>query len=165
MRLDAILATRLREEIREHERAIDRIVADVLAITAGAECESASLLHVRALGSALQDFYSAVEDIFEKIAPALNGGVPQSGDWHARLLHSMTLDLPGVRPPVIDIETELALRPLLRFRHRARNIYGYELDWAKLKSNAQLVHDVAAKFKVCLADFYLFLDALAAKLE
>lgn len=157
--VDAGLAARLRREIEEHEAAIDRIVADAAEVLERAGRETPGVLHSRALGSALQDFYSAVEDVFEKIAPVLNGGLPESRDWHARLLHDMTLDLPGVRPPVIDADTEVSLRAFLRFRHRARNIYGYELEGGRLRQEADALPDAARRFKACLGRFYGFLDA------
>jgi hypothetical protein len=91
--VEGALAARLRREIEETEQALDRIVAEVAEILDGATSPP-DRIHTRALGSALQDFYNAVEDSFEKIAPAMNGGVPSSSDWHARLLHTMTLDLP-----------------------------------------------------------------------
>jgi hypothetical protein len=53
--------------------------------------------------------------------------------WHSELLHQMTLDIPGLRPPVITHHTEKKLREYLAFRHLFRKRYGFELDWLKIK--------------------------------
>ena len=45
----------------------------------------------------------------------------------------MTLDIKGLRPPVISPNTEKVLREYLGFRHLFRKRYGFELDWEKMK--------------------------------
>ena len=54
-------------------------------------------------------------------------------EWHSELLHQMTLDIKGLRPPVISPNTEKILREYLGFRHLFRKRYGFELDWQKTK--------------------------------
>lgn len=46
---------------------------------------------LRARGSILHDFYTGVERIFMRIASELNGGVPQSPQWHQELIRNMPL--------------------------------------------------------------------------
>jgi hypothetical protein len=67
--------------------------------------ETPSMRELRGIGDIVHDFYTGIERIFEKIAPELNGGVPAGTAWHRELLENMTLDLPGVRPPVITRKT------------------------------------------------------------
>ena len=43
-----------------------------------------SRLEVRGVASVLQDFYSGVERVFERIAVELDGELPRGGDWHSR---------------------------------------------------------------------------------
>ena len=81
----------------------------------------------------LHNFYTACEHIFEDIATFLNAGIPQNSGWHKRLLRSMTLEIPGVRPSVISTELYNELEEYLRFRHVIRNIYAFELDSSKLQ--------------------------------
>ena len=88
---------------------------------------------VRAGGSILHDFYTGIEKIFESIAKELDDRLPAGEEWHAELLHQMTLDIPGLRPQVITAKTEKNLREYLGFRHLFRKRYGFELDWRKLK--------------------------------
>ncbi len=88
---------------------------------------------VRAGGSILHDFYTGVEKIFESIAKEVDNRLPLGEEWHSELLHQMTLNIPGLRPPVITPHTEKKLREYLGFRHLFRERYGFELDWKKLK--------------------------------
>jgi hypothetical protein len=88
---------------------------------------------VRAGGSILYDFYMGIEKSFESIAKEVDQRIPLGEDWHSELLHQMTLDIPGLRPPVITAGTEKKLREYLGFRYLFRKRYGFELDWQKLK--------------------------------
>jgi hypothetical protein len=86
----------------------------------------------RIKGSIFHDFYSGLEKIFRRIAAELNGGVPRSDTWHRDLLLEMTWEIEGVRPPVLTGPTQERLVDFLRFRHVFRNLYGFELESAKL---------------------------------
>lgn len=88
---------------------------------------------LRAGGSILHDFYTGIEKIFEDIAKEIDRRVPTGEGWHSELLHQMSLDLPGLRPPVISDKNEKRLREYLGFRHLFRKRYGFELDWSKMK--------------------------------
>lgn len=88
---------------------------------------------LRAGGSILHDFYTGIEKIFEDIAKEVDRRIPMGDGWHSELLHQMTLDIPGLRPPVITHHTEKKLREYLAFRHLFRKRYGFELDWLKIK--------------------------------
>ena len=88
---------------------------------------------VRAGGSILHDFYTGIEKIFESIAKEVDNRLPMGEEWHSELLHQMTLDIPGLRPPVISTHTEKKLREYLGFRHLFRKRYGFELDREKMK--------------------------------
>ena len=72
---------------------------------------------LRAGGSILHDFYTGIEKIFENVAKEIDQRVPMGEEWHSELLHQMTLDIPGLRPPVITAHTEKKLREYLGFRH------------------------------------------------
>ncbi len=88
---------------------------------------------LRAGGSILHDFYTGIEKVFENIAKEIDQRVPMGEEWHSELLHQMTLDIPGLRPPVITPDTGKKLREYLGFRHLFRKRYGFELDWEKMK--------------------------------
>ena len=58
----------------------------------------------------------------------LDGGALGGETWHTELLRQMSLDVPDVRPPVLQAETAARLDEYRKFRHRIRNIYATNLD-------------------------------------
>ena len=104
---------------------------------------------------------SVSERIFEKIAPELNGGIPAGPACHRELVESMTLDLPNIRPPVISPSTARALAEFLRFRHLFRNLYGFELEWPRLRALLARLPDAWRALESDLRTFLEFLDAAA----
>ncbi|SHI81809.1 hypothetical protein [Desulfofundulus thermosubterraneus] len=123
------------------------------------------ILDLRALGSILHDFYTAMEDIFELIAGDINGKIPQDSRWHKRLLHLMTLDIPKLRPAVISKELEAQLEDYLRFRNVFRNVYGHQLQWARMSSLIHNLDCTCKKFAQEIEAFRRFLLRLAEQLE
>ena len=96
------------------------------------ECKGDSHILKRAKGSILHDFYNACERIFELIAHRINGGIAAEQRWHKKLLYQMTMNIEGVRPPVISKKLAAELDEYLAFRHLFRNIYGFELESERL---------------------------------
>ena len=105
-----------------------------------------SMLVKRSMGSCLQDFYSCIEMMFERIAVTFDGDIPAGDEWHKLLLEQMEISTQN-RPAVISPEISLILSDYLKFRHRFRHIYGGELDWEKLYKLAIRVSDTLAAFK------------------
>ncbi len=106
---------------------------------------------LRAGGSILHDFYTGIEKIFEDIAKEIDRRMPAGEEWHSELLHQMTLDITGLRPPVISNATDKKLREYLGFRHLFRKRYGFELDWEKMKRLliriSQILSDLEKEFE------------------
>lgn len=101
---------------------------------------------LRARGSILHDFYVGIERILIRIAHELNGGVPQAKRWHRQLIQDMRLEIPEVRPAVIDLSLAKTLEEYLRFRHVFRNVYGSILA-------ADHMRPLEEKLPATLADF------------
>lgn len=118
---------------------------------------------LRGIGAIVHDWYTGAEHIFEKVALELDGGVPNGSGWHRELLEAMALDLPGLRPPVISRPTLKLLEEVLRFRHLFRNVYGFELDWERLKPLVARVPACWAAFAGDVNAFLAFLDAGATR--
>jgi hypothetical protein len=76
----------------------------------------------------LHSFYSALERIFELIALELDGGTLGGESWHTELLRQMSLDVPDVRPAVLQPDSAARPDEYRKFRHRIRNIYATNLD-------------------------------------
>lgn len=81
----------------------------------------------RIIGSILHDYYIAVENVFKSVAKRIDGSLITGEYWHKELLEQMTLDVPGIRPPLITQETFVLLDDLRGFRHVFRHVYGFSL--------------------------------------
>ncbi len=102
---------------------------------------------LRARGSILHDFYNGVERVFTRIAEELNGGLPQGERWHQQLLRDMSLEIPGVRPAVIDAQLANSLGEYLRFRHLFRNVYGFVLEAERMRPIEERLSGVLVAFR------------------
>ncbi len=105
----------------------------------------------------LHGFYSGVEQIFEDIARTIDGGLPAGADWHINLLRQMTVEIEGLRPAVIGIQTRKSLDEYRGFRHVVRNIYAFNLRPSRLD---ELVSDAPDCLASLTADLLAFADFL-----
>ena len=150
---------RLAAAIRQQRQQIARIVEEARGALADFARREPPLLALRGIGAILHDFYTGIEHLFEKIAPELNGGLPAGSAWHRELLDNMTLDLPGIRPPLLSSETAHLLEEFLRFRHLFRNLYGFELEWPRIRSLLEQLPETWSAAEADLDRFLAFLDA------
>lgn len=149
---------RLAATIRQQRQQVERLVTEAREALARFADRKPLLLELRGIGAILHDFYTGIEHLFERIAPELNGGLPAGPSWHRDLLENMTLDLPGVRPPLLSRETVHALEEFLRFRHLFRNLYGFELEWPKLRVLLDRLPETWSTVEADLERFLAFLD-------
>lgn len=108
---------------------------------------------IRARGSILHDLYNGVERVFGQIAEGLDGGLPRGDAWEQHLLRSVTLQVRGIRPPVITPELETQLSDFLGFRHLFRNHYGDELDPERLAALEKLLPGLLEDFETQIRVF------------
>jgi len=113
-------------------------------------------------GALVQGYYTRLERIFERVARDLNSSPLEGPDWHRRLLRSMTLDRPGVRPPLLEPKLVDDLDELLRFRHLFRNLYVLDLDFARIGVLFDAVIAIHPKISTALQEFAEFLTQLVA---
>ncbi len=81
----------------------------------------------------LHNLYNVFENIFQNIAAVFENSVDNVGRWHVQLLERMRLDIPPLRPAVVDDTAYDALDELRRFRHLFRHAYGVKLDPLRLE--------------------------------
>ena len=103
------------------------------------------------------NFYMGLENIFKRIAEEIDMMVPQGKDWHKDLLHQMAAEY-SIRPPVISDRTVETLIQILKFRHLARNIYGFELELEGIVENAQRVYSIYEILSTELKTFIEWLE-------
>jgi hypothetical protein len=120
MTAESALAARIRAELVELERTVERVERLLDKSTADAD-----YLDGVALG--LHGFYSGAERIFEAIAREVDGSVPRCPDWHRDLLIQMSAEVQGSRPAAITRGTRLCLDDYRGFRHVVRNVYAMPL--------------------------------------
>lgn len=152
---------RLAAAVQRQRELLDRVVDEAKEALRDFDDREPPLRELRGIGAILHDFYTWVEKIFERIAPELNGGLPAGPAWHRELLDNMTLELPRVRPPVLRVETARALHELLRFRHLFRNLYGFEIEWPRLRALLEKVPGTWRAVEEDLERFEAFLEEAA----
>jgi hypothetical protein len=111
---------RLRAELapdREILETLGGLIADRAPHLAAADPATVALT-----ATYVHRYYTALESTLQRIERTF-AAEPSGGDWHLELLRGATLDLPGVRPPVLPAALLGDLREMLRFRHFFRHAY------------------------------------------
>lgn len=142
MKPDEAFARRLAAEIEEELGSLELLREQSADAPQGEDSFT-----LRARGSILHDFYNGVERVFTRIAEELNGGLPQGDRWHQQLLKDMCLEIPGVRPAVIDARLANSLAEYLRFRHVFRNVYGFVLETERMRPLEERLPAVLRAFR------------------
>ncbi len=95
------LAERIRGETPELERVVQRAL---LAWSVAAQNPEDDM-YLDSVALNLHGFYAGVERLSELIARRIDHDLPDGQTWHRDLLWQMAMDIPGVRPAVIDENT------------------------------------------------------------
>jgi hypothetical protein len=149
-----VLAARIRDELEDLERSVRRAErAWQAAARAGADQD----MFIDSAALNLHGFYAGVERLFEAAALQLDGSLPKGEAWHRDLLDQMTLDLPGLRPPVISQAVMQLLEEYRRFRHVVRNVYAESLDPLRV---GELVERLAPLWMQLRKELSVFADFL-----
>jgi hypothetical protein len=119
-------------------------------------------LSVYGVAALLETFYTGVEKALRRIAASM-GGMPDGASWHRQLLHDAELELPKLRPAVLDHQTVRALDPYLAFRYRFRNLYLFDLDAALMVPLVTGIKGVWAQTERDLLAFAQRLEQLAER--
>ncbi len=145
----------LREQIAVEREQLRHLIRTHYALLEKRRETPPTDVELSALAAALHSFYTGVENIFKRIALALDGGPPGGEFWHRELLNSMALPSRS-RPAVISDPSRERLRGHLEFRHMFRHAYTFDLRWDKMSS---LVLDCEATLKLVEAELEKFLEA------
>lgn len=106
----------------------------------------------------LHNLYCAFEDLFKIIAKFFENSIDDTSRYHIELLKRMTLDIEGVRPPLISRELCSALDELRAFRHVFRHAYSYEIDTQKIGLLLEKFEYIAEKYQEDIRDFITMLN-------
>jgi len=153
-------------EIESLLRSLETVVDEARERIACYTSQEPDRFALRGLGSLLHDFYTIIEDVFELISRDIDG-VRETEDpgWHKRLLFRMSIAIPEVRPAVISEELKKKLEVYLRFRHVFRNVYGYLLEWKRMRPLLEDLEDTYRAFQGEIGSFSEFLRELAHSLK
>ena len=154
----AVLASRIRQDLDEIQRVVERVERAVQAQRQGT-AEQDLLLDSAALN--LHDFSSGLEGIFQRIASSVDQSVPSGSDWHRELLQQMTVEVPDLRPQVISTGVASAVDEFLRFRHVVRHVYAFELDAERVERLASRLRPTFDDVKASLLAFAMYVEGLA----
>lgn len=156
MKKNSLFLNRIRNEILSDLEQISKLMNEYNDfIIKYSDQMDVYLLRVKA--SFMADFYTGVEKIFRLIAEELNGGAPRGEEWHKRLLHTMELEVKGIRPAVISERLYQDLLKFLGFRHVVRQAYGFQLDEKKLEELEKIFGKIWKQFSREIRKFCSFL--------
>jgi hypothetical protein len=157
MKKDELFLKRVRTELLSELENISLLMDDYAAFVKKYPGNIDSYL-LRAKASFMADFYMGVEKILKLIVEEMNGGVPRGEGWHKRLLHTMSLEIKGLRPPVISKELYPHLLKFLGLRHVVRQAYGFQLDVNKLDELEKIFLKTWKRFSREIKKFCAFLE-------
>jgi hypothetical protein len=150
------------ERIEDELHQIDTIVSHVQHdwhefILKGEEA------YLKAVAYDLHGFYTGLERIFRSVANTIDDRVPSGDNWHTELLEQMTMEIEGVRPALLSTEVRNLLDEFMRFRHRVRNIYSFNLIPELVKSLVERLPVAYEKVKEDLLAFLHFLKQISSE--
>lgn len=158
--MDALKLSLLRAELDAQLVKIDDVYA--LLQARASEMSGEAPATVDSAGYQLHNYYSAVEDLLELTARAFENNITDLSRWHSQLLDRMTLDIPGVRPPLLSGETHALLHRLRSFRHFFRHAYGAALDPVRVADNWSAARQVHALLRQDVRSFVEKLQSRAS---
>ena len=79
--------------------------------------------------------------------------MPQGQQWRRQIVTDMSLEIPDVRPAVIDPDLARELGNYLRFRHVLRHVYASLLEAERMRPLEQRLPGVLAGFRTQVRAF------------
>ena len=148
----------LAAEIRGEGQQIGKCVADMPAAVTALAVPVPRTLEIYGAAALLDSFYSGIEKALERIAKSF-GVLPAGAGWHRDLLESSCLDLPGLRPAILDPRCARELEEYLGIRQSFRHLYIFDLEPGRLRP---LLIDAPAVWHTTEAALLAFADRVTA---
>ena len=109
----------------------------------------------------VQQFYTALEDLFKQIAKSFENHIENMSNFHKEMLARMNTDIPKIRPAVISDSSLVLLDKIRAFRHFIRHAYDCELNMNELLLIQDKLKKEYAQVKADLSQFRVFIQKLA----
>ena len=148
----------LAAELEDHLTRTQREVESIEELAVGNSIDARTLW---ALAGHLQAFYTGCESLIVRALEKFDGLPPTGPDSHVRVLQQSILDIPGLRPAILNTKTAAALHPYRAFRHFFRHAYGVDLAWARMAAKVENARGVFRRFKEDIHTFTDFLKSAA----
>lgn len=157
--IDKVNQERLIHRIADEQVRIERTLKDLLNALLDLDivAEPHKKYIEKTIASDVVDIYRGIETIFEQIAREVDKSIPSGSSWHTDLLDQMAEPRDN-RPEVISQKTVQRLKQLLKFRHRIKNIYRYELIYEEVEKHARQVGSLYECVSEELDTFIKFLN-------
>jgi hypothetical protein len=110
-----------------------------------------------------QQLYTAIEDVFVRIAKTFENPIQELQKYHSELLKRMNIEVQNHRPAVISDKTYVFLNKIRAFRHFVRHAYDYELDKEELSLLQKKINEHSAELNKDLDLFQQFLVELTSE--
>jgi hypothetical protein len=140
----AVLAAELDADVAVMADAVD-VARERLRLGTAAGTEAAAFHLARA--------YNAAEAATLRVARAFENSVKQDGGWHANLLRRMTLEIPGVRPPLFDSAALETLMEMRAFRHAFRHAYDLQIRPDRIEALLSVASRAAVMMREAVGAF------------
>lgn len=108
----------------------------------------------------VQQFYTALEDLFKQIAKAFENHIENLNNYHKEILIRMNMEVQKIRPAVISSEAFLFLDKVRGFRHFIRHAYDCELDETQLLQLQDRIKTGYSLLKNDLEQFRFYIKTL-----
>ena len=152
--VDAVALATLKAETLEDLRVVVEAAAlarSRLGLGGDAELEATAYQLAR--------LYACIEQLGVRVARAFENHIDERAGWHAELIRRMSLDIPGVRPPLFPRDLVAVLHDLRGFRHMIHHAYAVKLDAARVASVVEHAEQCAAILPNAVRDFFAALGA------
>lgn len=134
-------------------KEIDRIYSKVESKLDQANRQPADESVLDSLAYKLHNLYSAYEDMFKIVTKFFENQIQEKSAFHIGLLKRMLMEIKGLRPALLSMESFKYLDELRGFRHVFRHAYAYELDPDRIIRVGRDALAVRALFKRDLEEF------------
>jgi hypothetical protein len=147
--VDELTLAVLRAEVADDCRVLDEA-----ARRARDRFGSAGDPELEACAFQLARFYNIAEQLGLRIAKAFENNIDDEQAWHMELIRRLSIEIPGVRPPLFGGPLVSDLQELRAFRHVVRHAYDLALKKDKIVPLLDAAQRVAASLPAACNKFF-----------
>jgi hypothetical protein len=135
----------LREQVDVERESLRQLLDASRELIETAKTGQPGQIELWAMAAMLHSFYNGIENVFKRIALAVDHELPRSDSWHHDLLDRLS-QAKGTRPPVVSTDLCERLEEYLDFRHFFRHAYSFKLNWGGMSHLILQCEDTVRRF-------------------